>query len=80
MLFKHAYRTHLLAHQSKNTQLGAGHVARGIGEEEGHGTHEVLGLAHFALRNEGDPLLSELGVVIEDLLGTAREERLAGFY
>jgi hypothetical protein len=52
-----------------NTQLGAGHVARSIGEEEGDGTHKVLRLAHLALRNERDPLLGKLGVVIEDFLG-----------
>jgi hypothetical protein len=60
-----------------NTQLGAGHVARGIGKEESDGTHEVLGLAHLALRNEGDPLLGELGVVVEDLLGAVKGNRLA---
>jgi hypothetical protein len=30
------------------------------------------------LRNEGDPLLGELRVVVEDLLGAVKEERLAG--
>jgi hypothetical protein len=60
-----------------NTQLGAGHVARSIGEEEGDGTHKVLRLAHLALRNEGDPLLGELRVVVEDLLGAVEEDRLA---
>jgi hypothetical protein len=63
-----------------NTQLGAGHVARSIGEEEGDGAHEVLGLAHLALRNERDPLLGELGVVVEDLFGAARKERLESFH
>lgn len=57
-----------------NTQLRAGHVQGGIGEEEGDGTHEVLGLAHLALRDEGDPLLGELGVVVKDLLGTIGEK------
>ena len=52
-----------------NAQLGAGHVAGGVGEKEGDGTHEVLGLAHLALRDERDPLLGELGVLVKDLLG-----------
>lgn len=52
-----------------NAELGAGHVAGGVGKEEGDGAHEVLGLAHLALRDEGDPLLGELGVLVEDLLG-----------
>ena len=52
-----------------DAQLSAGHVAGGVGEQECDGAHEVLGPAHLALRNEGDPLLGELGVVIEDLLG-----------
>ena len=53
-----------------DAQLGAGHVAGGVGEKEGDGAHEVLGLAHLALGDERDPLLGELGVLIEDLLGT----------
>jgi hypothetical protein len=52
-----------------DAQLGAGHVTGGVGEQECDGAHEVLGPAHLALRDEGDPLLGELGVVIEDLLG-----------
>ena len=52
-----------------NAQLGAGHVAGGVGEEESDGAHEVLRLAHLALGNERDPLLGELGVLVKDLLG-----------
>lgn len=52
-----------------DAQLGAGHVTGGVGEQECDGAHEVLGSAHLALRDEGNPLLGELGVVIEDLLG-----------
>lgn len=47
-----------------NAQLGTSHVARGVGEEEGDGAHEVLGLAHLALGDERDPLLGELGVLV----------------
>jgi hypothetical protein len=57
-----------------DTQLGAGHVAGGIGEEEGDGTHEVLRLAHLALRDERDPLLGELGVLVEDFLGAFQRD------
>jgi hypothetical protein len=61
-----------------DAQLRAGHVARSVGEEEGDSAHEVLGLAHLALRDEGDPLLGELGVVVEDLFGAImRDTRLA---
>lgn len=63
-----------------NTELGAGHVAGGVGEEEGDGAHEVLGLAHLALRDERDPFLGELGVLVEDLLGAIErknDQRLA---
>jgi hypothetical protein len=52
-----------------DAQIGAGHVTGGVGEQECDGAHEVLGSAHLALRDEGDPLLGELGVVVEDLLG-----------
>ena len=47
-----------------NAQLSTGHVAGSVGEEEGDGAHEVLGLAHLALGDERDPLLGELGVLV----------------
>lgn len=52
-----------------DTQLGAGDVVGGITAEEGDSTHEVLWAAHLALWDEGGPLVGELGVVVEDLLG-----------
>jgi hypothetical protein len=52
-----------------DAQLGAGHVTGGVGEQECDGAHEVLGPAHLALRDEGDPLLGKLGVVVKNLLG-----------
>jgi len=61
-----------------DAQLGASHVARGVGEEEGDGAHEVFGLAHLALRDEGDPLLGELGVLVEDLLCAIGKEMVSG--
>ena len=57
-----------------NAQLGTGYVAGGVGEEEGDSAHEVLRLAHLALRDEGDPLLGELGVLVEDLLCAVGEK------
>lgn len=59
-----------------NAELGASHVAGGIGEEEGDGAHEILGLAHLALGDEGDPLLGELGVLVENLLGATKKKRM----
>jgi len=52
-----------------DAQLGTGHVPGSVGEQECDGAHEVLGPAHLALWDEGDPLLGELGVVVENLLG-----------
>lgn len=60
-----------------NAQLSTGHVAGSVGEEEGDGAHEVLGLAHLALGDERDPLLGELGVLVEDLLCAVGEKWLA---
>jgi len=62
-----------------DAQLGAGHVAGSVGEEESDGAHEVLGLTHLALRDEGDPLLGELGVFVEDLLSAIGKNWLAAF-
>ena len=58
-----------------NAELSTGHVAGGVGEEEGDGAHEVLGLSHLALRDKGDPLLGELGVLVEDLLCAIFKEK-----
>ena len=52
-----------------NTEIRTGDVLAGIGEQEGDRTHEVLGHPHLALGNEGGPLLLEIWVIIEDLLG-----------
>ena len=57
-------------------QIGASDVARGLGQQEGDGAHEVFGLAHVALGDEGDPLPLEVGVFIEDLLGPVLKEEL----
>lgn len=52
-----------------NADVRAGDVATGARQQEGDGSHEVLGLTHLALGNEGSPLLLEVGVLVEDLLG-----------
>ena len=52
-----------------NTEVGPRNILRGIGQKEGDRTHQVNGLAHLALRDEGGPLALELRVVVEDLLG-----------
>lgn len=52
-----------------NTQVCAGDIAGSIRQQEGHGTHQIGRLTHLALRNERDPLLLEVGVLVEDLLG-----------
>lgn len=61
-----------------NAEFSTGHVAGGVGEEEGDSAHEVFGLAHLALRDEGDPLLGELGVLVEDLLCAVKREMVSG--
>jgi hypothetical protein len=52
-----------------DAEVRAGDVPRGIAEQEGDGAHEVLGAAHFALRDEAGPFLGEDGVFVEDFLG-----------
>ena len=41
--------------------------ARRIGEQEGDGAREVLGVAHAAHGGAADPLLLEVGALVEDL-------------
>lgn len=52
-----------------DANISTRHIAAGIGEQEGHRAHEVLRLSHLALGNERSPLLLEVGVLVEDLLG-----------
>jgi hypothetical protein len=40
-----------------------------IRKQESNRTHEILRLAHLALRDERSPLRFEIRVVIKDLLG-----------
>lgn len=52
-----------------DAEVGAGDIVGGIRQQEGHGAHKVLGRAHLALGDERGPLLLEVRVVVEDLLG-----------
>lgn len=55
-----------------DTKVSTGDVSGRVRQQEGQGPHEVLGLSHLALGDERDPLLPEVRVVVEDLLGAAR--------
>jgi hypothetical protein len=44
-------------------------ITRGVRRQESDCAHEVFRLTHFPLRDEGRPLLLEIGVIVEDLLG-----------
>lgn len=50
-----------------DAEVGARDVAGRVREQEGHGAHQVLGLAHGALRDERGPLALQVRVVLEDL-------------
>ena len=54
---------------SINPQLGAGDVAGSFAQEESNGSHQILRLAHFALRDQRGPVFEELRVVVEDFGG-----------
>lgn len=52
-----------------NTEIRARDVLGGIAKQERHGTHQVLGRPHLSNGDEGGPLITKLGVLIEDLTG-----------
>lgn len=52
-----------------DAEIRTGDVLGRVGEEEGHGAHQVFGCTHLADGDEGDPLIAELGVLVEDLAG-----------
>ena len=54
---------------SVDPELGAGHVAGSFAQEESDGSHQILRLAHFALGDQGGPMLEQLWVVVEDFGG-----------
>lgn len=49
-------------------QVRTGDIVRGIGQKEGDGSHEILGDAHLALRDERRPLCLQIRVIVENLL------------
>lgn len=61
-----------------DANVGTRNVATGAGQQEGDGTHEVRGLAHLALGDEGNPLLLEVGLLVKDLLGQGGEHVARG--
>lgn len=56
-----------------NAEIRAGDVLAGIGEQEGHRPHEILGHSHLALRDERSPLLLEVRVVVKNLLSPVQD-------
>ena len=52
-----------------NADIGTSHVLGGITEQEGNGTHQVLGSTHLAGGDERDPLVPQFGVLIQNLAG-----------
>lgn len=53
-----------------DAEIGTGNVTSRIGKEEGDGAHQIFWTAHLTLWDEAGPLLGELWVLVEDLLGT----------
>lgn len=52
-----------------NTEIRARDVLGSIAKEECYGTHQVLGRPHLSNGDEGGPLITELGILIQDLTG-----------
>lgn len=55
---------------SINAEICSGYVSRSIWEQKGNWSHQVFWLSHLTLWNEGDPLVLQIWVVIENLLGS----------
>lgn len=56
-----------------DAEVGASDIVGGIGQQESHGAHEILGRAHLSLGYERGPLLLEVWVVVKDLLGAVKK-------
>jgi hypothetical protein len=56
--------------RSINTEVGAVHVQAGITREERNSAHQILRASHLTHGDKGSPLLLQLWVIVEDLLGT----------
>ena len=53
-----------------NAEVGARNVAGRITEQERHGAHQILRGPHLPGGDQGDPLITELGVFVQDLTST----------
>lgn len=54
-------------------QVRAGDVLGGITEQEGNGAHEILRRSHLTGGDQGDPLVPQFRVLLEDLAGPGRQ-------
>lgn len=63
-----AYLSHSVA--TIDAEIRSSDVLGSIAKQEGHGTHQVLRCTHLASGNERGPLVTKLGVLVEDLAGS----------
>lgn len=61
-----------------HTEISPGDIARRIRQEKGHRAHEILGIAHLALRDKRRPLALEIRVIIEDFFRQGGEHVARG--
>lgn len=59
-----------------DTDVSASGVHGRVRQQVVHRAHQVLGLAHAAHGDERGPLLLEVGVVVEDLLGAVTQRSI----
>lgn len=52
-----------------DAEISTGYVPRSITKKEGNCTHEIFGSSHLAGGNERGPLVTEIGVLVQDLAG-----------
>lgn len=53
-----------------NAEIRTRYVAGSITQEEGNSTHQVFWGTHLACGNQGDPLVAEVRIFLEDLPST----------
>jgi hypothetical protein len=56
----------------RTSQVRACDITRRVRGQERHGAHQVFGLSHLALWDQGRPLFLEVWIVVEDFLGSVR--------
>lgn len=73
-VFKHNSDAKILSQSvaSINTKIRPGDILGCVGEEEGHGAHQVFGDTHFADGDKRNPFIAELGVFVEDFAGAEK--------